>query len=322
MDLSPITKFSGQYDIITVLGATAGGKTAFAAHLADLTGREIISADSRQVYRQMDIGTGKDLNDYIVEGRPVPVHLVDIVEPGEKYNVYRFQQDFVLVWEKLSNSGKKAVMCGGSGMYIEAILKDYELISVPFNPGLRESLDKLDTEKLIEMLASKKKLHNTSDTKERSRLIRALEIAEYYSKNSEASVNKKPLNHLVLGIKFDRESRRRRISERLKQRLSAGMIDEVKNLLDHGISKETLIYYGLEYKFITLYLDGVLEYNEMVKQLETAIHQFSKRQMTWFRKMERDGIKIHWLDGYMSMEQKLERLARILEKLNKEIHDV
>jgi tRNA dimethylallyltransferase len=311
-----IEKLANRFDLITVLGATAGGKTAFAAYLANLLNREIISADSRQVYRGMNIGTGKDYDDYLVNGKQVPVHLIDIAEPGEKYNVYMYQQDFISILKDLQSRNKKAVMCGGSGMYIEAIIKDYELIAVPHNPELREKIGQLLIEQLVPILESYKKMHNVSDITDKERLLRAIEIADFYTKNPDVKSGTNSLSHLVLGIKFDRDSRRRRISARLKERLSSGMIEEVKNLMDSGIGKETLIYYGLEYKYIALYLSGELNYEEMFTKLETAIHQFSKRQMTWFRKMERDGIKIHWLDGYMSMEQKIDRVEQILLRSN------
>jgi tRNA dimethylallyltransferase len=279
-------------------------------------GREIISADSRQVYKRMDIGTGKDYDDYVVNGIKIPVHLVDIAEPGVKYNVYQYQQDFVRVFNDISERGKKAILCGGSGMYLEAIIKDYDLIAVPHNLELRNQLDLKKPEELIHTLESYRKLHNVSDTGDKKRLIRAIEIADFYKRNPEKQNNSPKLSHLVLGIKYDRESRRRRISARLNERLNSGLIEEVRALLESGIDEESLIYYGLEYKFITLYLVGKLNYNEMYNNLETAIHQFSKRQMTWFRKMERDGIKIQWLDGHMSQEQKLERFRKILESGN------
>jgi tRNA dimethylallyltransferase len=307
-------KHADTFNLITVLGATAGGKTSFAAHLASVLEREIISADSRQVYRRMDIGTGKDYSDYTVNNQKIPFHLIDIVEPGTKYNVYQYQQDFVKVFKEIEKRGKKAVLCGGSGMYIEAIIKDYELIAVPHNQELRKELENQEIEQLILNLESYKKLHNVSDISDKKRLIRAIEIADYYAQNPDSTTNSPKLSHLVLGIKFDRESRRRRISQRLKQRLESGMIEEVKALMDYGIDSETLIYYGLEYKFITLYLIGKVSYDEMFTNLETAIHQFSKRQMTWFRKMERDGIKIHWIDGYMSMEEKMQRVKTIVDK--------
>jgi len=311
-----IKNLADKYNLITVLGATAGGKTAFAAYLAYILDREIISADSRQVYKRMDIGTGKDYDDYIVNDTKIPVHLIDVAEPGTKYNVYQYQQDFVQVFKDIENRRKKAVMCGGSGMYVEAIIKDYELIAVPHNRELRENLENKEIEELIEILQSNKKLHNVSDISDKKRLIRAIEIATHYSLYPDLKSDTPQIDHLVLGIKFDRDSRRRRISQRLKQRLECGMIEEVKALMDSGIDAETLIYYGLEYKFITLYLTGKLSYDEMFKGLETAIHQFSKRQMTWFRKMERDGIKIYWLDGYMSLEEKIKRFENLLIREN------
>jgi tRNA dimethylallyltransferase len=311
-----LKQLSAHFNLITVLGATAGGKTAFAANLAFLTEREIISADSRQVYRRMDIGTGKDLEDYIVNGNKVPVHLIDICEPGTKYNVYQYQQDFMESFKEIQSRGKNAILCGGSGMYIEAVLKEYELLAVPHNPELRKKLELQEISYLTDLLKSYKNLHNISDTSDKKRLIRAIEIAEYYAQHPGIAREKISIDHLILGIKFDRDSRRRRISERLKQRLDSGMAEEVKSLMESGIDAETLIYYGLEYKYLALYLTGKIPYDEMYKKLEIAIHQFSKRQMTWFRKMERDGIKIHWLDGYLSMEKKIERLVEILNKSN------
>ncbi len=300
-------------DLVTVLGHTAAGKTAFAAHLAHRLGGEIISADSRQVYRGMDIGTGKDLEDYFVDGIEVPAHLVDVVEPGYKYNVYEYQRDFIEVFKDIQSRGKRAILCGGSGMYLEAVIKDYKLISVPHNDELRQKLEEKSKEDLIPILEGYGDLHNNSDITEKKRLIRAIEIADHYAKKTEGKQDLPDINHLILGVKFDRDSRRRRISERLKQRLENGMIEEVQMLIDSGVGKETLIYYGLEYKFVTQYIEGQLSYNEMHRSLETAIHQFSKRQMTWFRRMERNGIKINWLDGYMSIEEKLKRVQNILE---------
>lgn len=314
--MNELKQFSDRFKLITVLGATAGGKTAFAAKLAYLTDREIISADSRQVYRRMDIGTGKDLEDYVVDGMRVPVHLIDICEPGTKYNVYQYQQDFIASFREIQSREKNAILCGGSGMYIEAIIKEYELIAVPHNPELRKKLEPEEISSLTDWLKSYKNLHNISDTSDKERLIRAIEIAEYYAQHPDFAMEKTGINHLVLGIKFDRDSRRRRISERLKQRLDSGMAEEVKSLMESGIDSETLIYYGLEYKYLALYLTGKISYDEMYNKLETAIHQFSKRQMTWFRKMERDGIKIYWIDGYMSIEEKIERVKTILEKEN------
>ncbi len=307
-----LKELTQKYDLITVLGATAGGKTSFAAHLAYHTRREIISADSRQVYRRMDIGTGKDLDDYIVNRQKIPVHLVDIVEPGNKYNVFEYQQDFIKVYEQLKKQEKKAILCGGSGMYIEAVINAYKLLKVPENEELRKQLSSKSLDELAKTLISYGNLHNKTDIEDKERALRAIEIAEFYKQNPEKKTGLERISKLILGIKFDRNSRRRRITERLKSRLENGMITEVEKLLDEGIPADTLIYYGLEYKFITLYLLGQISYDEMFRKLETAIHQFSKRQMTWFRRMERQGTKIHWLDGYMSMEEKLERVKDIV----------
>lgn len=303
-----------KYDLITVLGATAGGKTSFAAHLAYITGREIIGADSRQVYRRMDIGTGKDIEDYTVNGKKITAHLIDIAEPGYKYNVFEYQKDFIHIYNKLKSKGKQAIMCGGSGMYLEAVLNAYKLLKVPDNKALREQLSNKALAELGAILLSYGKIHNTSDILDQQRLIKAIEIAEFYKQNPHSKTGLENINSLVLGVKFDRDSRRRRITERLKARLDEGMIDEVKKLLEEGVDAETLIYYGLEYKFITQYLLGEMSYNEMFTKLETAIHQFSKRQMTWFRRMEKNGAKIYWLDGYMGIEEKLKRVEEILLK--------
>lgn len=312
--MKDLIKLSEPYNLITVLGATAGGKTSFAAHLAYHLNREIISADSRQVYKRMDIGTGKDLDEYIVNGQKIPAHLVDIVEPGYKYNVFEYHRDFIKIFKDIESRGKKAVLCGGSGMYLEAVIKDYKLIAVPPNDDLRQKIENKTIEELIPVLKKYGELHNKSDITNKKRLIRAIEIADYYAKNPEKENEFPNLNHLILGVKFDRDSRRKRITSRLKQRLEGGMIEEVQALIEEGVAPETLIYYGLEYKFITQHIKGELSYNEMFNQLETAIHQFSKRQMTWFRRMEKNGIKIHWLDGYMSLENKLGRVEEILKK--------
>ncbi len=310
--MNDLINLSEKYNLITILGATASGKTGFAAQLAYLLGREIISADSRQVYRKMDIGTGKDLDDYVVNGTIIKSHLIDIVDAGQKYNVYEYQKDFTRVFNDILKTDKKAILCGGSGMYLEAILKNYQLISVPINDDLRLTLEKLSMPELTKILESHKKLHNTTDTDNRKRLIRAIEIADYYKNNNIEKTELNNLQNITFGIKFDRNSRRKRISLRLKERLKNGMIDEVQMLINEGVDKETLIYYGLEYKFITQYLSGQITYNEMFTQLETAIHQFSKRQMTWFRRMERNGTKIHWLDGYMSIDEKFDRIKSVL----------
>jgi tRNA dimethylallyltransferase len=297
----------GAFNLITVLGHTAGGKTRFAACLADRTEGEVISADSRQVYRRMNLGTGKDYLDYLVHGRTVPFHLVDILEPGYEYNVFEYQRDFLRAYREVTGRGKLALLCGGSGLYIEAVLKGYRLIRVPVNPSLREELSGKSMEELAARLASFRKLHNKTDTENRKRLLRAIEIETYYSEHPLLDEDYPVLRPLVLGIRFDRDERRKRISERLNARLREGMVEEVEVLLKEGVPEEKLIYYGLEYRYITEYLCGETDYGEMVSGLETAIHQFAKRQMTWFRGMERRGLKIYWLDGMLPMEEKLDR---------------
>ncbi|MGE0089174.1 MAG: tRNA (adenosine(37)-N6)-dimethylallyltransferase MiaA [Bacteroidales bacterium] len=302
---------SHKYNLITVLGPTAGGKTSLAANLAHILNGEIISADSRQVYKGMDIGTGKDIADYSVDGKTVPFHLIDIVDAGYKYNVYEFHRDFIKVFNDIKSRNKLPVLCGGSGMYIEAVLKGYKLINVPVNDELRLQLAEKTDEELIGMLESIKKLHNKTDIDTRKRMIRAIEIEIYYESNPMPVNDFPEINSLIIGLKFDRQSQRRRITQRLKQRFDEGMIDEVKSLLSKGLTAEDILYYGLEYKYITQHITGELTFDEMFAKLETAIHQFAKRQMTWFRKMERDGVKIHWLDGYASMQEKLERVINL-----------
>lgn len=299
-------------NIICILGHTAGGKTAFAAHLASRMQTEIISADSRQVYRYMNIGTGKDLEDYIVNGEIIPHHLIDIADPGYEYNVYEYQQDFLRAYREISDQNKIPILCGGTGMYIEAVLKGYKLINVPPNQELRKELASQPDDFLIEKLKSFRNLHNITDIENRKRLLRAIEIEEYYSRNPQLKTAYPDLSPIILGIKYDRESRRRRITERLTKRLDEGMIEEVRSLLDSGVPSGKLVYYGLEYKYITWYIENKLSYHEMFKKLNTAIHQFAKRQMTWFRGMERRGFKIHWMDGHMSMEEKVERGMRVV----------
>jgi len=300
------------YNLIVILGPTASGKTALAAHLAHRLGTEMISADSRQVYRGMDIGTGKDYGDYIVAGKQVPVHLVDVVDAGYKYNVYEFQRDFFRVFQDLEKKNKIPVLCGGTGLYIEAVLKGYKLIRVPDNPDLRDSLKEKNLKELTEQLMSFKKLHNTTDLKNRKRLIRAIEIETYYACHPEMESNTPHIRPLIIGTELNREERRRRITERLKNRLDEGMTDEVSTLLAGGVDKETLIYYGLEYKYLTMYLDGKLNHEEMFRQLETAIHRFAKRQMTWFRGMEKRGFTIHWLDAMAPKEENVETILGML----------
>ena len=297
-----------KYNMITILGATASGKTALAANVAYRMNGEVISADSRQVYRNMDIGTGKDYGDYIIEGREVPCHLVDICNAGEKYSVYRYQNDFLTVYNEISGRNKLPVLCGGTGMYIESVLKGYRLLKVPVNKSLRDNLEKKTMDEMKDILEGYGDLHNITDISQRKRLVRAIEIAKYYSDHNIEEEEFPEINSLVAGIKFDRNSRRKRITERLKDRLKSGMIEEVKSLLESGVSAETLIYYGLEYKFITRHIQGELSYDEMFSQLETSIHRFAKRQMTWFRRMEKNGIEIKWLDGYLPLEKKVEKV--------------
>lgn len=293
-------------DMIAIVGPTAGGKTGFAAKLASLLDAEIISADSRQVYRRMDLGTGKDYADYQVDGVDVPFHLIDIVDAGYKYNVYEYQKDFLKVYESMFSRGKLPLLCGGTGMYIEAVLKGYRLIEVPVNQELRDQLSGKTLQELATILKKYKKLHNTSDVDTAKRAIRAIEIEEYYAKEEVNLAPYPKINPLIFGIKFDRDLRRRRISERLSQRLDEGMVNEVKSLLNSGVKPEDLIYYGLEYKFLTEHVLGNLTFDEMFRKLETAIHQFAKRQMTWFRGMERRGFSINWIDGNLPMAEKID----------------
>ncbi len=300
--------------LITVLGPTASGKTAFAARLAHCLDGEIISADSRQVYRKMDLGTGKDYSDYNVEGVSVPCHLIDIVDAGYKYSLFEYQRDFIQAWEDITGRGRQAVLCGGSGMYIESVLNSYKLVNVPHNELLRKELEAKSDPELTGILSSYKKLHNISDTSSRKRLIRAIEIEEYSRTNPGASFPFPEFENIILGIGIDREHRRNRITERLEARLEHGLVDEVRQLLSQGVSPETLVYYGLEYKYITLYLKGQFNFDEMKRRLNIAIHQFAKRQMTWFRKMERDGYKVLWLDARMKMEDKLKTALEITGK--------
>ena len=301
------------YNLVTVLGPTACGKTTFAVALADHLHTAVISADSRQVYRSMDLGTGKDLGEYILEGRAVPHHLIDIVDAGYKYNVFEFQRDFLDVYTALRTEGQLPVMCGGTGMYIESVLRGYRLIEVPENSELRDSLADKSLEELTAILKSYKRLHNTTDVDTCKRAIRAIEIEEYYRTN-EASIRDFPkINSLTIGLDISRELRRERISRRLRERLDLGMVDEVRGILASGVKPDDLIYYGLEYKYLTLYVIGALNYDDMVNQLEIAIHQFAKRQMTYFRGMERRGVTINWIDASLSAEEKLFRANQLLE---------
>lgn len=301
------------YDLVTILGPTASGKTPLAAALAYRLNAEIISGDSRQVYRRMDLGTGKDLADYVVDGKRIPYHLIDIVEPGYKYNVFEFQRDFLQAYDDIRQRGVLPILCGGTGMYIESVLKGYKLLPVSENPELRASLADKSLDELTTILAGYKKLHNSTDVDTVKRAIRAIEIEEYYRQQPVSAREFPAINSLVIGVDIDRDLRRTKITRRLKQRLDEGMVDEVRALLDAGIPAEDLIYYGLEYKYLTLYAVGQLTYDEMFHQLEIAIHQFAKRQMTWFRGMERRGFNIHWIDASLPMEQKVEEIVGLIK---------
>ncbi len=303
-----------KYDLITILGPTASGKTSLAAALAYDLNAEIISGDSRQVYRKMDLGTGKDLDDYIVNGKQIPYHLIDIVDAGYKYNVFEFQRDFLKAYDDVCSRNVIPVLCGGTGMYIESVLKGYRLLPVPENPALRESLADKSLQELTEILSSYKELHNTTDVDTVKRAIRAIEIEEYYKQQNVEARSFPVLNSLIIGVDIDRELRREKISNRLRQRLDNGMIKEIEDILNSGVSADDLIYYGLEYKYLTLYVTGKLSYEEMFHSLEIAIHQFAKRQMTWFRGMERRGFMIHWIDATMPMTDKVERIKRLYKE--------
>jgi tRNA dimethylallyltransferase len=301
------------FDLLVITGPTASGKTSLAVSVAKRVGGEIISADSRQVYRGMNLGTGKDYDDYVIDGVRIPCHLIDIADPGYKYNVFEYQRDFKKVYSEMKARNVFPVVCGGSGMYADSIITGYKMIEVPPDSGLRAKLEKKSMEELREILATYKNLHNTTDIDTKKRVIRAIEI-EHFNRNGEKPTGFPKMNSLVIGVMVDRESRRRRITERLKKRLDEGLVDEVKGLIDQGVNPETLIYYGLEYKFITLYLTGKISYEAMVTDLETAIHQFAKRQMTWFRGMERKGTVINWIDGNLPIEEKVEKVLELLGK--------
>ena len=301
------------YELITIIGPTASGKTAFAAALAARLDTEIISGDSRQVYRSMDIGTGKDLADYVVDGKQIPYHLIDICNPGDKYNVFEYQHDFHKAFEEIRKKGKLPILCGGTGMYIESVLRGFKLLDVSQNPALRESLKGKSLAELEQILASYKVLHNKTDVDSAQRAIRAIEIEEFYKTEAPDKREYAPINSLIIGVDIDRDLRREKISKRLRARLDEGMVDEVRAILSTGVKPEDLIYYGLEYKFLTLYIIGQLTYDEMVSQLEIAIHQFAKRQMTWFRGMERRGLHIHWLDATLPTDEKINNVLALIQ---------
>jgi tRNA dimethylallyltransferase len=302
------------YELITILGPTASGKTSFAAALAAHLDTEIISADSRQLYCSMDIGTGKDLADYTVDGKQIPYYLIDICEPGYKYNVFEYQHDFHKAFAEVCSKGKRPILCGGTGLYLESVLKGYKLLDVPENQSLRNSLKDKSLKELEDVLTSYKTLHNKTDVDSAQRAIRAIEIEEYYKHTAPDRSEYDPINSLIIGVDIDRELRRAKISKRLIARLEDGMVDEVKNILASGIEAEDLIYYGLEYKYLTLYVTGKIDYKTMFNELEVAIHQFAKRQMTWFRGMERRGFTIQWIDAELPMEQKITRTIELLNK--------
>lgn len=317
--------------MLTILGPTASGKTSLAAQLAaeinksvraaelGIRNAEIISADSRQVYRGMDIGTGKDLADYTVDGKEIPYHLIDICKPGTKYNLFEYQQDFYNAYQDILQRGAFPILCGGTGLYIESVLKGYHLSPVPQNQELRDRLADKSLEALAQMLKDLKaqtgsNMHNRSDVDTVQRAIRAIEIETYNLQHPMPERELPAVDSLVVGVGIDREARREKITRRLKQRLEEGMVDEIQGLLDRGIPAENLIYYGLEYKFVTEYVIGKTTYEEMFRSLEIAIHQFAKRQMTWFRGMERRGFTIHWIDALLPMKQKVEQILDLMEK--------
>lgn len=303
--------------LITILGPTASGKTDLAAHLAAKLNGEIISADSRQVYRGMDIGTGKDLADYVVDGNNIPYHLIDIEDPGTKYNVFEYQRDFLKAYEGIVERGNTPILCGGTGLYIESVLKGYRLFEVPENKELRDSLADKSLEELTEMLVRLKEengstMHNSTDVDTVKRAIRAIEIETFYKNTPVEQKSFPDIESIVFGVSVTREERREKITSRLRKRLAEGMIDEIKGLIDGGVKPEDLIYYGLEYKFVTQYVIGEISYEEMFSSLEIAIHQFAKRQMTWFRGMERRGIEIHWIDAMKPMDEKINKITQWL----------
>ncbi len=302
--------------LLTILGPTASGKTDLAAHVAYKLDAEIISADSRQVYRGMDIGTGKDLADYVVNGKQIPYHLIDICEAGTKYNLFQYQEDFLKAYLDIQGRGVQPILCGGTGLYIESVLKGYHLSPVPQNPDLRKALEGKTLTELTDMLADLKKksgsnMHNTTDVDSCQRAIRAIEIETYNLEHPTQDRDFPEIDSVIVGVDIDREARREKITNRLRKRLDDGMVEEIRGILDKGVKADDLIYYGLEYKYVTEYVIGKLSYDEMFRQLEIAIHQFAKRQMTWFRGMERRGATIHWIDASLPMDEKVEEVIRL-----------
>ena len=303
--------------LITILGPTACGKTTLATHLALQCDGEIISADSRQVYRRMDIGTGKDIDDYHIDGHDIPYHLIDICEPGTKYNLFEYQQDCLNAYNDIVQRGKQPILCGGTGLYIESVIRGYQLSPVPQNQQLRDSLEGRSLEELTLMLEQLKKqtgttMHNTTDVDSPQRAIRAIEIETYNLQHPTQRRQFPAIPSIIFGLDINRETRRQRISQRLRQRLDNGMVDEIRQILASGVSPDDLMYYGLEYKFVTLYVIGQLSYEQMVHDLEIAIHQFAKRQMTWFRGMERRGLHIHWMDASQPLTQNINQILSFL----------
>lgn len=306
-------------DLIAIVGPTASGKTTLAVALAKRIGTEVISADSRQLYRGMDIGTGKDLAEYTIDGETIPYHLIDICPAGYRYNLFEYVRDFNAVYADIKARGKQPLLCGGTGLYVETVLKGYSLPPVPENKNLRESLQEKSLDELAEILRGYKTLHNTTDIDTCKRAIRAIEIAEFYSRQEPELLEPRPLqNSLIVGVNIDRELRRAKITRRLHERLKEGMVDEVKSLIDSGIEPESLIYYGLEYKFLTEYIIGYTTYDEMVERLEIAIHQFAKRQMTWFRGMERRGHTIRWIDATLPTDEKVDTIVEWIQEQDKQ----
>lgn len=313
LDMNSIAFEGTPYNLLAVIGPTASGKTKFAANLAYRLGGEVICADSRQVYKGMDIGTGKDYGDYVVQGQCIRSHLMDLVEPGYKYNVYEYQADFYRTFADVALSGAFPILCGGSGLYVEAVLRQYKLINVPVNPELRQWLEGKSLAELSGILATYRKLHNQTDTDTVPRAIRAIEIEEFNAHHEMPDIELPHVNPLIVGVEIDTPSRRDKITKRLKERLTEGMVDEVKALLSAGVTPDDLIYYGLEYKYLTLYVTGKLPYQQMFDELNIAIHQFAKRQMTWFRRMERNGFRIHWVNAFEPMDERVARVEALLK---------
>lgn len=303
------------HNLITILGPTATGKTKLAAHLAAEINGEVISADSRQVYKGMDIGTGKDFEDYVVDNMTIPHHLVDIVEPGYEYNVYEFQRDFFKTFNQIINTGRVPILCGGTGMYIDSVISGYEMKTAPQNKKLRIKLERLSDDELISTLNQFGDLHNTTDTTDRNRTIRAIEILERQRNNPGEGLSFPKIDSVNFGIHYEREEVRKRITERLKLRLDEGMIKEVNDLLENGLKPEQLLFYGLEYRYVTQFVTGEISFDEMFQKLNTAIHQFARRQMTWLRRMERKGFKIIWIEGTLPIDQKVLFIANHIKMI-------